>query len=163
MFNIRPYEQNTKQKNYDYMYKEYWYKNFEDLFEKEFLIYPTNMTQEHWFLIVVFLKNKEILYYDSCGYDQSAYLDYVEKSLVDEAKKRNRLDFTTASFKKSAYQQTPKQENGYDCGVFLIMMINFMIDKIPLSELKQEDMPAYRLILACDIIRQKMNYYTLGK
>jgi sentrin-specific protease 1 len=101
------------------------------------------MTQEHWFLIVVFLKNKEILYYDNCGYDQSGYLDSVEKSLVDEAKTRNRLDFATASFKKSKYQQTPRQKNGYDCGVFLIMMINFLIDKIPLSELKQEDTGLY--------------------
>jgi len=159
MFDIRPYEQNTKI-FYDYMYQENWYKHFEDLFDKEFLVYPTNMTQEHWFLIVVFLKKKEILYYDSCGYDQLSYLDFVEKSLVDEAKARNRLDFTQ-TFKKSKFTQTPQQKNGYDCGVFMIMMINFLIDGIPFSELRQEDMPVYRLVLACDIIRQRMNYYTV--
>ena len=166
MFYIRRYDLDTKI-FYSYMYQDHWYKSFQDLFEKHFLVYPVNMLQEHWFLIVVYMLNREIIYYDSLGYNQMGYVEVVEKSLADEAFMRKREDLVDMEtrqfivpFIKTKYE-APRQTNGFDCGVFLIMMINFLIDNIPFNELKQEDMPLYRLILAADIIRQKINYYAV--
>ena len=173
MYEIRPYSFETytflDEVYDDNYYQDHWYKIFQDLFDKEFLIYPCNMLNTHWFLIVVYNKTREIIYYDSFNiYDQTEYMNCIERSLALEAYHRGRddlVDMNTKSFKipykKSNYKEMPQQKNGYDCGMFLLMLINFLIDGIPIKELKQTDMPQYRIILACDIIRQKMNYYVV--
>jgi Ulp1 family protease len=95
-------------------------------------------------------------------------MEYIERSYIDEAIARKMtqiVDLKTKKllkpFQKIKYPShlMPQQNNSCDCGVFMLMMINFLIDKIPFNELKQEDMPLYRLVLGTDIIRQKMNYY----
>jgi Ulp1 family protease len=132
------------------------------------LIYPCNYTNTHWFTIVVDFEQRTIKSYDSLGINHANYLTNVENSLRDEAINRqitSMVDMQSKQFiiirpfTKSSSADMPRQNNYNDCGVFTIMLINFIIDEIPLQYLKQEDMNSYRLILACDIIRQKLNYY----
>ena len=148
-----------------YRYKTSWYKDFIDLFDREFIIYPCHYVNSHWFLIVVFMTDRRIVSYDSCDFNHEDYMIAIEKSLKDEAINRNRLDLIdvkTGKFNIPFVKEKgvmPQQQNTYDCGVFMLMLINFIIDGIPISSLSQNDMRSYRVNLACDIIRQKMNYY----
>ena len=143
-----------------------WYQDFVDLFERELVIYPCNYVNTHWFLIVVFMTDRKIISFDSCNFNHFDYMNAIEKSLKDEAIHRKRLDLIDAEtgnfnipFVKEKYEETPQQDNNHDCGVFMLMLINFIIDGIPINSLSQNDMRNYRMTLACDIIRQKMNYY----
>jgi Ulp1 family protease len=99
-------------------------------------------------------------------YKNEEMMDCIERSYTDEAVTRKMEDIVDLKskkllkpFEKLSYSMMPKQTNTYDCGVFMVMTINFLIDKIPLSYLDQEDMKMYRIVLATDIINQKMNYY----
>jgi Ulp1 family protease len=150
----------------DYKYSPSWYEHVTDLFSKQFLIYPTNHQNWHWFLVVVYIPERRIISYDSSNLSHDDYLDIIEKSLLDEATHRQLediVDLATGAFKipftKEKYKDMPRQRNNYDCGVFMLMLINFLIDSIPIHLLSQKDMASYRITLAADIIHQKMNYY----
>jgi sentrin-specific protease 1 len=130
------------------------------------LIYPINYENWHWFLIVAYLPERRIISYDSSGISHNDYLDIIERTLLDEAIAKNLTDIVDMDsgkfkipFTKEKCHDMPRQRNGYDCGVFMLMLINCLIDNIPMGCISQDDMLHYRMTLAVDIIRQKMNYY----
>lgn len=98
----------------------------------------------HWALIVVSFDTKTISYYDSC--DPSAvYLQQCQlilNYLTEEYrnKKNDRLDVSKWKFE---CVQCPKQNNCYDCGVFVCQYANFISQDLPLS-FSQQDMPNFR-------------------
>jgi sentrin-specific protease 1 len=149
-----------------YKYCTWWYDHVTDLFSKQFLIYPINYENWHWFLIVAYLPERRIISYDSSGISHNDYLDIIERTLLDEAIAKNLTDIVNmesgtfkSPFTKEKCHDMPSQRNGYDCGVFMLMLINCLIDNIPIGCISQADMLHYRMTLAVDIIRQKMNYY----
>jgi Ulp1 family protease len=50
----------------------------------------------------------------------------------------------------------PTQENGCDCGMFVILVIDSIFNSLPLSSYSQSDMPEYRLKLAQAILQQSL-------
>jgi len=51
----------------------------------------------------------------------------------------------------------PKQDNGFDCGVFTIVCADYLLDNLPLSY-SQEDMEFWRGKIAIDILRGRLRY-----
>ena len=139
----------------------------ENIFELDMILMPANSRNVHWFLVAIQMKERKLFYCDSLHGDRRKYLKAINQSLIDEAIYRERFDLLTEdklqfkhpfTLEKYPSDKMPTQTNSYDCGVFVIMMINFIIDNIPLENLKQRDMATYRINLACDIIRQHFNY-----
>jgi Ulp1 family protease len=56
------------------------------------------------------------------------------------------------------FSSVPTQENGWDCGMFVILVIDSIVNSIPLisSRYSTSDMPEYRLKLAQAILQQSM-------
>ena len=88
------------------------------------------------------MEKKEIVFYDSFHSKGDKYLnallDYVEK----EAERRGNKSFDKKEW-TCKNGDPPKQKNGYDCGVFTIMCMDFLSDNLPLS-FEQSDMNDFR-------------------
>ena len=56
------------------------------------------------------------------------------------------------------FGSVPTQLNGHDCGMFVILVIDSIVNSIPLisSRYSTSDMPEYRLKLAQAILQQSM-------
>lgn len=70
----------------------------------------------------------------------------------DEAIKNNHVfnpnDWTMISMGSS----TPQQRNGIDCGMFVVMTVDFLMDDLDLVNFSQEDMEYFRMRVSVDII-----------
>jgi sentrin-specific protease 1 len=107
------------------------------------------------------MKIKEIHYYDSSMDDlEMKYLEELLHWLIDEAKAKKGLDLDTSDWKLIPQPQCPQQANGFDCGVFSIMIADFLTDDLPVMEglYSQINMPYFRSKIMRDILRGKLNY-----
>ncbi|XBW38373.1 hypothetical protein QEN19_003960 [Hanseniaspora menglaensis] len=85
--------------------------------EKMFV--PINLNQNHWVCAMVDFKNKRILYLDSMCNDNSRssfiYLERIKDYVVKESENKIGQDF------ELVHLPCPQQQNGYDCGIFILM------------------------------------------
>ena len=121
------------------------------------LFFPVNLGNYHWALAVVYMKEKCITYYDSLGYDGTKYMDGLMKWIVDEAKKR-RVEIEEDKWSANRVDP-PKQTNGYDCGVFLIMYADFLSDDLRIT-FEQKHMDLFRLKIASAIVHGELIHCT---
>jgi hypothetical protein len=108
----------------------------------------------HWVLIVILIKHKRILYYDSNinKEDRSAY--YLETTLSwlnDENIKWNLNNFRGSDW-NIQLPLMPQQNNGYDCGVFLLAIAEDVFKNNNIATFEQKDIPQIRLKIAISII-----------
>jgi sentrin-specific protease 1 len=145
---------------YAYSNVERWTKKF-DIFARDKIFIPINISKSHWTIAVLFMKIKEIHYYDSSMDDlEMKYLEELRHWLIDDAKAKKGLDLDTSDWKLIPQPQCPQQANGFDCGVFSIMIADFLTDDLPVMEglYSQINMPYFRSKIMRDILRGKLNY-----
>ncbi|KDQ54738.1 hypothetical protein JAAARDRAFT_196153 [Jaapia argillacea MUCL 33604] len=91
-----------------------WTKKF-DIFEKDIILIPVNHNNAHWTAAAINFRRKRIESYDSMGMPRQTllrnYLDAEHRN-----KKKKPFDFT--GWEDHVPEDTPQQENGFDCGVF---------------------------------------------
>ncbi|KAI0047986.1 cysteine proteinase, partial [Auriscalpium vulgare] len=94
-----------------------WTKKF-DIFTKDVILIPANHNNAHWTAAAINFRRKRFESYDSMGMARSvvfkALRQYVD--LEHRNKKKKPFDFT--GWIDYAPDDTPQQENGFDCGVF---------------------------------------------
>ena len=139
-------------KIYTYDNVKRWTKQNVFNFEKIFI--PININNCHWVLIVILIKHKRILYYDSNinKEDRSAY--YLETTLSwlnDENIKWNLNNFKGSDW-NIQLPIMPQQNNGYDCGVFLLAISEDVFKNNNIATFEQKDIPQIRLKIAISII-----------
>lgn len=142
---------------YNYNNVKRWSKKF-NIFRKLKVFCPINLKNTHWTMLVMYLQEKRIEYYDSMGSRGTRYLNGALQYLQDESIKVNESSFNPDEWElTSTTHHVPQQENGFDCGVFSIMYADFITDNLPLS-FSQEDMPFYRKKICANILRGSLNY-----
>ncbi|KAJ1954508.1 SUMO1 sentrin specific peptidase 1 [Dipsacomyces acuminosporus] len=87
------------------------------LFEKDVLIVPVHLGV-HWCCAVVDFKAKSIAYYDSLLGDNFKCLRLLMDYLRNESKDKLGKDFDGSGWTLRCDKGIPRQQNGYDCGVF---------------------------------------------
>ena len=105
--------------NYDYRQVRRWTKSF-DVFVFEKLYFPINISNSHWTLAVVYMQTRRIQYYDSLHSTTTTYLTALKRWIQDEHadKKGSPLPRNEDwELIPCSSETTPKQANGYDCGV----------------------------------------------
>ena len=114
---------------------------------------PVNHGNTHWTLIVVDVKNKQVISVDSFNSDRltarKEMLGWIEQEHIAKGKAFNRQQWKT--LKKVA----PRQTNGYDCGPFTCMFAAFINNDKPLA-FKQKDMAKMRARLVWSILNLKL-------
>jgi hypothetical protein len=157
---LTSYEKN--QFNYDMDVKR-WLHNprFQlHLNEMDKLFIPINIENIHWVLVVVFVSDRKICYYDSLrGIGGKKYTTNILKWIAKECEIDNQ-PFNRSEWIIINNAECPQQDNGYDCGVFLLMNVDVLCDFIPLHDktYNATSMPHFRTKIACDIVRGELLY-----
>lgn len=97
-----------------------------DLFSYPLIFIPINISNVHWVLGAIDLKYHSLYYLDSL-YKQAthdnSYFQIIISYLENEWKNKKgsvSCPFNFGSFHRESPIYIPRQENGYDCGMFLI-------------------------------------------
>jgi sentrin-specific protease 1 len=106
----------------------------------------------HWCLAVINKKEKKFQYLDSLGGVDAHVMKVLARYYVDEVKDKSGEEIDVSSWKQEYVEDIPDQENGYDCGVFMIKYADFFSRDIGVC-FKQEHMPYFRLRTAKEILR----------
>ena len=134
-----------------------WSRKF-DVFAKDKVFFPVNLSNTHWTLAVAYIQRKEIHYYDSMSGSGTMYLEGLLRWLADEHQTRKGSPLDTSEWQLiSREDHVPQQANGVDCGVFTIVCADFISDDLPL-EYSQKDIPRFRQKIGCDILRGFLTY-----
>jgi Ulp1 family protease len=141
---------------YNYNNVKGWSKKF-NVFEKEKIFCPINVNASHWSMLVIYIQEKMIAYYDSMQVHGKKYLDAALQYLVDESLTMNR-PFDKEQWTLITYTDgLPLQENDYDCGVFALMYADFITDDLPLV-FGQQHMELFRKKMCVAIMRGSFSY-----
>ncbi|CAH8391942.1 unnamed protein product [Eruca vesicaria subsp. sativa] len=106
----------------------------------------------HWTLAVINNRDRKFLYLDSLNGVDSKILNALAKYLGDEAKEKSGKDVDVSSWDMEFVEDLPQQQNGYDCGMFMLKYIDFFSRGLGLY-FSQEHMPYFRLRTAKEILR----------
>ncbi|XP_071937784.1 ubiquitin-like-specific protease ESD4 [Coffea arabica] len=108
----------------------------------------------HWCLAVINKKDEKFQYLDSLGGVDSQVIKVLARYIVDEVKDKCGKGIDVSSWQQEFVADLPEQENGFDCGVFMIKYADFYSRDIGLC-FNQEHMPYFRLRTALEILRSK--------
>jgi len=148
-------------KRYNYNNVKRWTKKF-TVADLDKVIIPINILNNHWTLGAIYIQQKKIYFYDPTrGGHGPKYLDVMWNWLQDELRTNNNGQILNKSeWTIESIQVSPLQTNGTDCGVFIIMFMDFICDNLPLNEnsFNQSHMPFFRRKIVNDILRGFLNY-----
>lgn len=106
-----------------------WSKKYTDrIFGKTHVLIPANMNGNHWILTVVDMSTKQIQIYNSIEIEKPSeyniYFETLRSYIVGEY--GGTFDFSGWT---NVVMRTPKQKNGFDCGVYTIGFAAFRFYK----------------------------------
>lgn len=106
----------------------------------------------HWCLAVINKKEQKFQYLDSLGGADRNVMKMLAMYITDEVKDKTGKTIDVTSWNQEFVTDLPNQENGYDCGMFMIKYADFYSRDIGLC-FNQENMPYFRLRTANEILR----------
>ncbi len=118
-------------------------------YDKVFI--PINVTNSHWFLIVIHMQSFIIEWYESLPgiEDRNTYLQCVQDYMSAEYP-----TWGPGIFKEA--NPSPKQENGFDCGIFVMATATFLVnDLVPFYSQKDVLDREWRFNIACKLLSYK--------
>jgi sentrin-specific protease 1 len=126
------------------------------------LFYPININDAHWALVIVLIREKIILYRDALGNLGQFYTNAIKKYIFDEWKCTKGIPMTQVQMdewveKPIPPYDSPKQGNGFDCGMFVCMYADYMLNNLP-ERFSQNDMPMLREKICYCILTGKLLY-----
>ncbi|KAH9318398.1 hypothetical protein KI387_020167, partial [Taxus chinensis] len=87
----------------------------------------------HWCLAIIDMRAKKFQYLDSLKGSDAHVLHVLVRYIVDEAKDKTGQDLDVSTWEQEFVRELPAQENGSDCGVFMIKYADFHSQGLPLS------------------------------
>ena len=129
-------------------------------FFQKIFVGPINANNTHWYFATIDLRDKQTRVYDSLGgsHPQThAVLAQFMRS-EHEDKKKSRLP---EDFKSADAGDVPQQHNSYDCGVFMLLGMDFLARGLTLN-FSQSDMTRVRQVIADTTIQDGKANNTRG-
>ena len=125
------------------------------------VFFPINIGGSHWTLVIAYIQEKKIQYRDALGAPGKKYTSAVRQYLIDEMRDKKGVVMTQAQQDEWVIEptpdDTPQQENGYDCGMFVCMFADFILQNLPMK-FTQADMPGLRIKLCYCILHGTLLY-----
>lgn len=126
-----------------------------DIFGYDVIPVPVHVSNIHWCMAIVHLRDKYIRYYDSMGQPNRKVLDALEQYLRDESLDKRKVAFSTEGWVKESVADCPRQMNGSDCGVFSCMFAEY-VSRGHRINFTQENMPYFRQKMILEICTGKL-------
>jgi hypothetical protein len=131
----------------------------DDVFSYSKVFFPINLDNTHWTFVVWIVESSTLIYNDSMHGNGRVFLDVIRRWIFDEAADKGitvHLRYDSFVLVDTNYSM-PEQANGKDCGMFVLMGIDFMSDSLELS-FSTPDMLYFRKKIVCDIKRGRLDY-----
>ncbi|KAJ9476805.1 Ubiquitin-like-specific protease 1 [Pseudozyma hubeiensis] len=106
---------NLKSKGFDGVKR--WTRRI-DIFSKDLILFPINLGNAHWVCGVINMRKQRFEYYDSMGAHNQAAFNLMRTYLTEEARDKKKKEIDLRGWKDVFSDDSPQQENSYDCGVF---------------------------------------------
>jgi Ulp1 family protease len=140
-------------------YVSKWSKKF-DPFDQDKIFCPLNIDNGHWVMVVVFMQQQEVHFYDSMSGDGEEYMGHILHWLRDQARANDHAALDTSNWITRCpgeLLQVPQQHNGVDCGIFSMLAADYLSDRLPLTY-SQGDIPLFRAKIAVAITKGELSY-----
>jgi Ulp1 family protease len=114
----------------------------------------------HFFLMTYNFKTKTIKYFDSLfnegrGKEYSQYLLNYVLDLYDFYKMKVSKDNIVIDISMG---EIPQQQNSFDCGIYTLMYMDFLIDNISFEYFKSTHLGSYRETIMLHLYKDKLTY-----
>ncbi|XP_066387959.1 putative ubiquitin-like-specific protease 1B isoform X1 [Miscanthus floridulus] len=106
----------------------------------------------HWCLAIINMKENTFQYLDSLGGMDHNVPRVLAQYISEEVKDKSNRVINTSSWHEELVDDIPLQQNGWDCGMFMLKYIDFHSRGLPLS-FSQEHMEYFRKRTAKEILR----------
>lgn len=121
-----------------------------DIFAYDVIPVPVHVSNIHWCMAIIHLRDKTIRYYDSMGQPNKRVLDALEQYLKDESMDKRKSALNTTDWIKECVTDCPRQMNGSDCGVFSCMFAEYVTRDHRIN-FSQDNMPYFRQKMILEI------------
>ncbi|TDL28824.1 cysteine proteinase [Rickenella mellea] len=115
-----------------------------DIFLKDIVLIPINHGNAHWTMSAINFRCKRIESYDSMLLDRSQVYKSLRMYLDEEHKNKKKKPFDFTGWEDYELEDTPEQENGFDCGVFTCQFMESLSRGEESFGFTQRDMPYLR-------------------
>jgi hypothetical protein len=156
-----------------------WTKKF-DIWNMRRMYCPINVNGDHWTLVVAFMEEKKVCYYDSMSrckkqdiildrdetnhYTARRYINGMLRFIGDETMAKKGETFDDSMWTR-VLVATPQQgflrngewKDGVNCGIFTILFADFVTDDVPFTFVNS-DIQMFRRKVAAAIIRGYLDY-----
>ena len=144
--------QRFKQKGYKGVEKHY--RN-EQVMSREKILIPV-CENKHWFLIVIDLKSLQLLCIDPLYFQTNQRLEDIRDNYLFHLYTSYGMAFPSFSLDVCTRATIPAQEDGYNCGPFLLAFAKSIFYNLPAFDFQSSDMDQFRMILADELTTQKL-------
>lgn len=135
-----------------------WTKKI-DIFSKDIVLIPCNLGNSHWTCAAINFRDKRIEYYDSMGMDRPSIRHSLRSYLdLEHRDKKGGAPFDFTGWEDFFTEDSPQQENGYDCGVFLCQTMENLSRGVPIPfDFTQQNMPYLRRRMIFEITAEQLS------
>ncbi|KIK98321.1 hypothetical protein PAXRUDRAFT_803098 [Paxillus rubicundulus Ve08.2h10] len=120
-----------------------WTKKF-DIFSKDIVLIPINHDNSHWTGAAINFRRKRIESYDSMNLDRRSVFKGLRHYLELEHQNKKKKPFDFTGWEDYDPENTPQQENGYDCGIFTCQFLEALSRGEEVFNFSQKNMPYLR-------------------
>lgn len=120
-----------------------WTKKF-DIFAKDIILIPINHDNMHWTGAAINFREKRIESYDSMNVPRKLVFHKLRQYLDLEHRNKKGKPFDFTDWIDYDPEDTPQQENGYDCGVFTCQFLESLSRGEECFNFSQRDMTYLR-------------------
>ena len=138
---------------YDFAQVKRWNTKRVNFLRKDELFFPINTNDSHWSLVVVNPKKKTFTYYNSLNGDCDEHIILAIKNyLLNDATQWDYISIADCDILewRVLCAESPKQKDGYSCGIYTLLNMFCLADDLPLTYEKsyEDDRQKWRSILA---------------
>ncbi|XP_043287497.1 sentrin-specific protease-like [Venturia canescens] len=113
-----------------------------DIFKYALIMVPIH-PGNHWCVITISPPTETVTYFDSFQGKNSQYLKTVMGFIMEETREKKGVTIKMGSWTLTMRKDTPKQLNGYDCGVFACLFTRYEAARLEI-DFTQRNIPQIR-------------------
>ena len=134
---------------YNYNNVRRWGGNAGGIFKYKKVVFPVNTDNKHWTMVMIDMEKKRIHYHDSMIFNDEKKIRGVMQYLMDEHFKVYGQKLPSGwGIVQCTEHNTPMQNDGYSCGVFVCMMSLFVALGKPITTIEEDHIARGRNFIA---------------